>query len=237
MTKIRCKVSYRSLRAHVATFAVGVSNGIFTNTGTFTSPPIAQATLDALILDCNTKYGQYKGHVVTKTEMLVARDALITGLDTMSQYVDSVALGNETVIGLSGFEATKGSASEQVPPAKPEGVEFTRTNTGELTTDCPKIAGAEFYGAIFIRNNQIPAGIMINEGGQIVVNDGGDGTPPGPAAPGPGVPEMKYILDFNKSRRKKFIGLEPGVTYWVYYYAVNTAGVSPLSDGVSFLLW
>jgi len=47
------------------------------------------------------------------------------------------------------------------------------------------------------------------------------------------IAEVKFILDFNKSRKKTFSGLQIGTTYYLYYWAMNAAGVSPMSDVVS----
>ena len=41
------------------------------------------------------------------------------------------------------------------------------------------------------------------------------------------------ILDLTKGRKKKFSNLQVGVTYYVYFWAMNAGGVSPLSDAVS----
>jgi len=233
MTVIRCRVSYHSIKlADLAPFALGVRDGIYNNNPPFLTPPMMQVDFEQLITFWSNKYAAFKAHTETKAEMEIAKDNLMTGLDTMSTYVNSVANGDPNIIGQGGFIPTKGSSSQQNPPLEPIGVTLNRSGAGELVSDCAVMDGAEYYGAV-LSQNPIQAGILIVNG-QIVFNTGDAATPPGTvtvAASG------TAIADLNKARRKKFIGLTPGTTYYIYYWAGNTAGVSPLSQPVSFLLW
>jgi hypothetical protein len=47
--------------------------------------------------------------------------------------------------------------------------------------------------------------------------------------------DAKVRIDVNKSRKKVFTGLTPGVSYHFYVTASNTAGVAPLSDVKSLM--
>ncbi len=234
MTLIRCRVSYHSIKlTALAPFALGVRDGIYNNNPPFTLPPLTQLIFEGLVTDYSNKYAAYKAHTETKAEMEIAKGYLMTGLDTMSNYVNTVANGDANIIAQAGFVPTKGSASQQNPPVEPTGVTLNRLGAGELVSDCPVVEGAEFYGAV-LTQSPIPASIiMVN--GQIVLNDSGV-TPSTTPIPGPS-PSAIGIIDFNKSRRKIFIGLTPGITYYIYYWAGNTAGVSSLSQVVSFMLW
>lgn len=53
------------------------------------------------------------------------------------------------------------------------------------------------------------------------------------ATPGSAASGVKYILDLNKGRKKNFTNMQIGTTYYLYYWAMNAAGVSPMSDVVS----
>lgn len=234
MRTIKCRLEYhKSKLTALAPFALGVRDGIYNNNPPFMAPPLMQPIFEGLITDYSNKYAAYKAHTETKAEMEIAKGSLMTGLDTMSNYVNTVANGDANIIGQAGFVPTKGSASQQNPPAEPTGITLNRLGAGELVSDCPVVEGAEFYCAV-LTQSPIPASIiMVN--GQIVLNEGG-ATPSPTPMPGP-TPSGIGIIDFNKSRRKIFIGLTPGITYYIYYWAGNTAGVSPLSQVVSFMLW
>jgi hypothetical protein len=70
--------------------------------------------------------------------------------------------------------------------------------------------------------------IYIDDNGQIRY---GTTTPASNAAPS----LSGIILDLNVKRSKRFVGLTPGVTYYVVYYVANAKGVSELSDPVGLL--
>jgi len=233
MRKIRCKISYHQLKgAKLNTFAVGVDNGIYDHNPPFLTPTMTQLTFQGLISAFVTKNAEYEGHTATEAEMEEKRAELMTGLDIQSSYVDSVASGDAIIIELGGFLATKGTTSEKIKPTQPVGTELNRGISRQLISDCAVVAGAESYGALLVANNPLPAGIVISDGGQIIYEN--NETPPGPgpepvAAPG----SLVFIIDLTKKRRKIFNNLQVGTTYWVYYWAMNSAGVSVLSDGVS----
>jgi hypothetical protein len=227
MAKIKCKVSYRSLKTtRISVFAIGVRDGIFTNPTTFMTPPEPVAAFELVIDEYEDTYAAYKAHTASKDDVEIKRTALVAKLDIFSTYVDVVADGNAAIIGLSGFIATKGSASTVLPPVQPIGVTLVRGSSRELIAECPAVAGVIFNGAV-LTAGEMPADVFINGDGQIVANDDASATP-GSASSG-----VKYVLDLNKGRKKKFTNLTIGVTYYVYFWASNAAGVSILSEGVS----
>jgi hypothetical protein len=237
MVVIRSKVSYRTKKKGLLeAFIVGVKKGIYENPGTFVTPPMAEADLMAIIATWVLKYNAYTARTLSKASMEETWVVVITTLNTFSVYVDSVAMGNAITIALGGFEPTKGSSSDVNPPAQPTGVTITRTAipTKLVTvTECAQIPGAETYGALLIAHKPLPEGFMINASGQIIVMDDEEGSGPAAMAAVPGIPEIKFVIDLTKTRKKKFIGLEIGVTYYLYYWAINAGGVSPLSGVVS----
>lgn len=225
--KIRCKVNYRSIKKSLlAGFANNVLNTLFVNTLVFVTPPMTAAILLALKQDFDDKYDRYTKRTISKGDMLASRAALIAALDTLSAYVNTVADGDPIIILEGGFEPTKGTASDTNPPMQPTGVTLERGSSRELIADCTPTDGAMFNGAILVANEELPVGIVISDGGQIVVEEEG---PVSAAA----ASEIKFILDLNKGRKKSFKNLQVGVTYYVYFWATNTAGVSILSEGVS----
>jgi len=194
------------------------------------------AAFDALLADFNTKYDNYKNRIGSKGDYLLAKAALMDALNTLADYVNGVALGNPDIIILAGYEPTKGSASDVPAPLQAQGVTITRGTPGTLTTDCTPVAYADSYGVILVADNPLPDNVTMNGLGQMqVVDEGGIIPPPAIADPAAGaaIPQIKVLVDLNKNRRKTFINLQIGTTYYVYYWSMNAGGVSPLSEVVS----
>lgn len=227
--KIRCRLNFHNMRNDLLdVFAIGVRDGIYNNVIVFAMPPLAQPMFQALIDAYLNTYGAYKqGGLAQKGPFLAAKTALINGLDQFAEYVNPIANNDANIVTLAGFVPTKGSSSTVNPPGQPTGIVVKRGISGELLAECPKITTVIFYGALLIADNPLPDNIMINEAGQIIV-DGTDNPSPSPS-PSPG--SSYYVLDMNKSRKKKFTGLTKGRMYYIYFYAANAGGVSPLSEG------
>lgn len=233
MAQIRARVNYRHINLEMLeAFALLVLAGIYNNVAIFMGPPLTQPVFTALVNDYVTKLAKFKAHALSKAEFDLSKEALITALDTLRVYVDSVALGDATIISLAGYEPTKGSASSTTPPVQPTGITFAKGITGEFITECEIIQGAVSYNAALVANNPIPANVVMNGLGQLVVTDANSG-PATPGMSGTSLSGIDYIIDFNKSRTKKFGNLQMGTTYYLYYWAMNAAGVSPMSDVVS----
>lgn len=232
--KIRCKLTYHQMKiALFQLFIAAVRNGIYNNVIVFAAPPIMQAAFDALILDFNTKYDNYKNRIGSKGDYLTAKSALMAALDTLADYVNGVALGNPDIIILAGYEPTKGSSNNVPPPLQAQNVTITRGTPGTLITDCDPVANADSYGVILIAGEPLPDNIIMNGLGQLQIMDDGAGIAASPSGTTAAIPVIKALIDLNKSRRKTFINLEIGVTYYVYYWSMNAGGVSPLSEVVS----
>ena len=235
-SKIICRLNFHYFSvALFKLFFEAVKNGIYNNPSTFMAPTVTQIALEALIEDYNTKYTKFKNRTGTKADFLLAKTALMNALDTLAVYVNGVAENNPEIIMLAGYTPTKGVNSNVTPPVQPVGVVITRGIPGVLETDCTPVATVESYGAILVANNPLPENIRMNGLGQLEIID--DDINAAMAITGttaePGVPVIKGLIDMNKSRKKKFINLEIGTTYYVYYWAMNAGGVSPLSEVVS----
>ncbi len=225
---IRSKVNYRTIaKSLLAGFANNVLNTLYVNIVVFMTPPITAAALLALKIDFADKYDRYTKRTISKGDMLASRAALIAALDILSSYVTTVADGNPIVILEGGFEPTKGNANNANPPAQPIGVTLERGSSRELIADCTPADGVIFNGAILVADEELPVDIIISDGGQIVVDENGPVTPTAAAS------GIKFILDLNKARKKSFKNLQVGTTYFVYFWASNTAGVSILSGVAS----
>ena len=110
-------------------------------------------------------------------------------------------------------------------------VKLKRGVANELVSTCAAVPKAKHYGAILVGSAPLPAGIVITPDGKLVfpVNDDPN--------PNPQPKITALLLDLNDQREKHFPGLTAGTTYYVYYYAVNAAGVSALSNVVSLVCW
>lgn len=229
--KVRSSFAYHSIKPDLLTnFAVGVRDGIFNNPTIYNMPPMTIIIFQGLIDAYTNARAAYKqGGLAQKGDYELAKNALMAALDQLAVYVNGIALGNPALITEAGFVPTKGNISPIAKPNQPQFVTLTRGLPGELYADCEPAAGVDSTGGILIANEPIPEGMGINELGQIVVVESASPSP-GPS-PAPG--SVRYIQDLNKARRKKFTGLQIGVTYYLYMWAMNAGGVSPLSVGVS----
>ena len=234
MVKIRCKLNYHELRTtKIKVFAIGVRDGVFGNNPPFITPPTTIAALQLLIDDYSAKYDAFLLHTASLSEVDDARDLLMEGLDLIRPYVDTVANGNATIVSLAGFVPTKGSTTNVIIPVQPFGVTLVRGIQGELIAECAVITDADSYGAV-LASQPLPPWFTINGFGQVVIEQGSTPTPVPPLPPSaPSAGSIGGILDLTKTRKKTFKDLEVGVTYYVYFWAVNAAGVSPLSNAVS----
>lgn len=218
---IRCKYDYHRLGVNqLTTFAVGVSDGIFDNSALFPSPPVTKPALQALINSYITKRGGYKAGFNPRAEAGMAEKDLIKALDSIAHYVNQIAAGNEIIIITAGFRVTKAKSSRSNAPGLVEGIELIRSHGYELTADCDVNPLAESYGAMLVEGRPLPVGFFITPEGQFKMD----------AATMNGI---TYYIDLHKTRRKVFKPLKAGVTYYVYYWAVNAAGIGPLSEAVS----
>lgn len=232
--KIKCKRSYHTYKVgDIPVFYGGVRAGIFGNPMTFPAPPIAEPMYMATTAEYALARDAFKnGGAAQKGDYLIARTALMNMLDTTADYVDTVANGNEGIILDGGFVPTKGTASAVVTPLKATGVTLVRTaNNAELVSDCDVVLGAETYGAV-LTSEPLGEDVIITPWGQIIVRDDEGAASPAPAL-APAISPIRYVLDLNKNRRKTFTGLQIGTTYYVYYWSINAAGVSPLSEAAS----
>ncbi len=219
------------------TFADGVVTGYYGNNPPFTVLPLTVAVFQALIDDYEDKRSDYEnGGEDQKGPYLIAKDALIDALDLLSPETDKVAEGDAAVIILAGFEPTKERGETNIPG---QGVVTVKRGiAGELIASSSIVEGAKHYGCIMVEGAPLPDWVVINGNGRIVWVSGAQPTPGPPAGPtpAPGSPSS-FQLDFTVKRVKHFQNLTHDVTYYFYFYAVNSKGVGPLSEAVSMVCW
>jgi hypothetical protein len=217
MKTVTCKLEYhRYGTSGIDTFSNEVRNGIFNNPAVFVSPPVTEADVTAQQSTFNNAAADYAQYGITKKVAFIdAKTKLMNTLDGLATYVDSVAVGNVSVIALSGFVPTSDTNQSADGLAKIESFDVSLSkSSGEILVDIPAYPNQVnvSYNCICVEDAPLQAPALYN--GQIVLH-----------ATDPVVRQ-----DFNKSRKKVFAGLTPGKKYYFYVFGSNTAGVSPLSN-------
>jgi hypothetical protein len=227
MAKIKCKRSvYLTAKAgKLNVDASNVKQGMFVlHPLVFPTPPISEAILMALIITYNDAYSAYeKGGANQKGAYEAAKTALLNALDQLAIYVDSVADGDPNIITNAGFVATKGIYSKAPAPTQLLNIRLTRGAAGELFAWCEQQDYVDTYLCVLTAMAPLPPSMVINAGGQLFMGNSA-GTMP-----------HSGFIDMNKNRRKKFVGLNSGMIYYVTFIAVNAQGVSQMSVPVALL--
>lgn len=218
---------------------------LYPNAATFTTPPLTEVQFSTLITSYTSRYSAYvDGGATARAEFLQTEEELLNTMNSLALYVDTVAQGDRNIIILSGFVPTKETNTPKQKPTELENVELTRGAMGEIMVGCDQQEGVDVYICVITPDSPPPAWFNPDKAGQVVFEDGGN-TPYPPLPPGPDpqpTPQPMQtgtagIIDFTKSRKKKFMGLTPGTTYWVVMFGINTAGVGPVSQPVSIVCY
>ena len=217
MKNRKCRLIFHTYGKFVLdTFANGVKVGVYSNPTVFTNLTVTEANFNLLLSDFNTATADYNTYGKTKrTVYLVAKEKLLHAIDLIASDVDKIADGDESIILLAGFTPTAATSLRNAPIEKIQEVTVKNTMvSGQIIIETIPIAnnGPIFYGAIC--SEGAPLGHNDFVDGQITINGNGP----------------KIIFDLNKSRKKVISGCIPGAQYYVYLFAVNAVGVSPLSD-------
>jgi hypothetical protein len=212
-----CKLEFHKYGAtRLDTFTSQVKNGIYTNPTVFVAPPVLEVDFTTTQETFNAAAAEYAMFGLTKkTAYLNAKSYLLEQLDTLANFVDSIASGDVSIIALSGFDPSKETYQRATPLDKIETFYIKRTNVaGQMIIEIPVISnkGTVNYCCVCSEGTPITNPELSN--GQIILEEGD--------------PQVRQ--DFNKSRRKVFNGLTPGTVYYFYVFATNTVSVSPISD-------
>lgn len=236
MVTIRCSLGFHKLKLNdIPVFAGGVRDGIYGNPLVFATPVIPVIGFQAKLDDYNnTRYAYTQGGLAQKGPFLQAKTELMTALDTMAEYVNSIALGDANLVTLAGYVPTKGSKSSTPAPDQATGILVSRGSTGKLFAECAKQDVAVSYCCIMTVGQPLPAGIFINEAGQMAINGESDLAKPDALALAATL-ISGGVIDYNLNRKKTFINLSLGTTYYFVFFAINATGVGDLSASVSIM--
>lgn len=221
MTLSRCNRNYHRMKIHVrGTFASAVLESYYKNNPPFTAPVIPKADFEKLQADYHSTYADYaNGGNSQKGAWLMAKTALLQGLDQIADNVDEVANGNELTVAEGGFQPIKTFRSGKNEPPTPEIEKLWHGAEGEILARCKLIEPNIYYGCIISEGAPLPDSVQMMHGRIMFPS---------------GLASAVYI-DETKSRKKTFRNLKPGTRYYVYFFARNSAGVSLLSDTRSII--
>lgn len=221
MTLSRCNRNYHRMKIHTrGTLASGILETYYKNNPPFTAPVIPKADFEKLVKDYNSRYADFaNGGKAQKGDWLIAKAALISGLDQIADDVDEVADGNEATILEGGFQPRKTFRSGKNIPSAPEIEKIGHGGEGVITAACKLIEPNIYYGCIISEGAPLPDNFIMQLGKLII----------------PAGLSMPIQIDENKSRKKSFSNLKSGTRYHVYFFARNSAGVSLLGEPKSII--
>ena len=217
----RCNRNYHRIKIYeCGTLAEGIKDTYYKNNPPFTAPVIPLNNFNKLVADYNAKYADYaNGGKAQKGDWLIAKTALLKGLDQIADNVDEVANGNEAIVLEGGFKSVKTSRSNKTIPPVPQIDTLERGTQGVLIASCKPLGRDINYGCIISEGVPLDEHVKL-EAGKLIIS--------------------KNILasiqiDESYSRKKTFTNLTPKLDYYFYFFARNAAGVSGLSAAQSIM--
>lgn len=222
MSIAHCTLGYHQFgTSALETFASQVSNGIYNNITQFPAPIIEHDTFSHIKQDFDNAAADYAMYgAVKKTAFTNARKKLIDTLDLLTDYVDGLAQGDESLIILSGFMPSSTVAQGNIPLTRIEMFMVKRTaNEGEIAVEIPTINHHGTVNYYCICSEGVPLENLTIVDGQLILEN----------------ITNKLRYDYSKSRKKIFKGLTIATTYYFYVFASNTVSVAPVSEGKSLM--
>lgn len=225
-SRSNCKRDYRLLEGtKLENKAEGVKNGIYGSTGVFATPTLTLLVVAALLLEySNNRLAWEQGGIAQKKAYLDSMKKIIAMLDTLADYVDTVAVGDITTIKMAGYDATFDPTGAIPKPGlvRIDGISLDRLDKGTeiMVSDCGTLPKGTSVIGILTEGAPLPATTIIDSDGNIVLPPGFTG---------------KVRINIARQRKKFWRNLTIGVNYYVYYIAVTAKSVSLLSLPVSEL--
>ncbi|MES2621956.1 MAG: hypothetical protein V4615_13990 [Bacteroidota bacterium] len=205
---------------HLPIFAANVSKTYYVNNPPFTTHVFPLGDLENLIKDYHQTHAAFaNGGRLQKGDFLIAKGELIAALDIIKEDVNKVAKGNPDVIIDGGFKAVKTFRSKPLMPEAPVIESLERGMSHEILPVCKIVPEAVYYTAILSEGAPLDPRVMVKSNKLIIPKD----------------LTTDIQIDEGKSRKKHFRGLKHLVTYYVYFFVRNSAGISALSEPRSIL--
>lgn len=225
MRKSTVKRNYRKLDGiKLENKAEGIETGIYGNASVFVTPTITNLVFSAAIVDYSKKRTLYEqGGIAQKLAYTKAKNVLMTLVDGQAEFVESIAVGDITIIKMAGFDATfdpDGSPKPGVVRVDGISLERLEKGTNSLVSDCGTLPKGNTLVAILCEGFPLPSEVVIDSDGNIILPKGFAG---------------QIRTNVKHQRRKYWRNLTSGVHYYVYYIAITAKGISLLSLPVSEL--
>jgi len=133
MSKVKALIQFSGYTAaELAPAAQGIHDQMAANAATFASPPVTMAALQALMDDFSTKLAAKASRATADLIAFnIARTELDGALSALGGYVNFVARGDPTIVGLSGFPSY--STARTPAPATPAAPADLRLLHGTLS--------------------------------------------------------------------------------------------------------
>ncbi len=196
-----------------------VTNGVFGHPIEFASPPMTKPEFLLKVnayRDANNEYEA--GGKDFKADFELKKGEMTNELDVVKSYVEALPTFSVMIGNLSGFNVNKQGVSSGLVPGQPVLRTLTRSGSGTVIFYYYAIDGADFYGTYLVEGDSMPAGCVFTSGILYI--------PKGLTA--------GIIHNGTKQRTKMYHNLVLGQQYTIFSYAGNAAGVSILSEGVTF---
>jgi len=209
----------------VPDYITKVQVGMLGNVKEFPDTPFTQVSSDLVKSDYLKYHSAFdRGGIAQKPDWIEAQTAAIKLLDDGADYTDEVANGDPLLIIRAGYTPTHYNPIDSLvgpmPPHQPQNITIVKeTNAGEIIAFCEPYGREESIGCIICQGEPLPAGSYMHADGQLKL----------PVATG------NIHMSVSFQRIKTFIDLTPEVRYYIYFYATNTHGTSPLSEVRSIL--
>jgi hypothetical protein len=215
MAYYECSLNYHRMKIdEFQFFSAAVKAGYYKPASPFTSPVMPEAQFEGLQQNFSSAHADFtNGGREQKGRFMIAKVELMEALDAIKDDVNEVAAGEDTIIVLGGFKPRKVFRSKKTIPQAPEIDYLKHGTTCEILAVCEKVAEAESYTCILCEG--ISAYGKIKVEGDVIV-----------------IPKdfANVFISESKSRKKSFINLRQKETYYVYFIARNSAGISALSE-------